>query len=212
MKTDAQPYKTRLVTLLDDAAIARILVATRVKQLPSGLDKAQLKQDLNTSLTYFDLFDFSGPIGPAHKKLPTLIKPARRLRKGLDGSDSILRSYLVQALTDDGTLKQSGADKLESLRADLDKLISGLEAQNKNPPRQRRSIENLITDDLSKHYERHLERQGKITRQDDKITDGPFFRFVRAVSKEAGIPEPRTLSIETYLKRQKRHRRKNNPG
>jgi len=204
---DAQPYKARLITLLDDAAIARILAATRVK-LPSGLDRTQLRQHLNKSITYFDLFDCSGPTGPAHKKLPTLIKSARRLRKGLDGPDSVLGCFLVQAMTHDGTFKKSGADKLESLRAALDKLISGLEAQNKNPPRQRRSIENLITDDLSKHYEKHLERQEGITRRDDKITDGPFFRFVRAVSKEAGIPEPKTQSIETYLKR---HRRKN-PG
>jgi hypothetical protein len=206
----AQAINQRKVTLLDDAAIERILAATGVK-LPSEMDRTHLRKGLNTSLTYFDLFDFSGPIGPSQKKLPPLIKSARRLRKGLDGSDSILRSYLVQALTDDGTLKRSGADKLESLRADLDKLISGLEAQNKNPPRQRRSIEKLITDDLSKHYEMHLERRAGISRRDDKITDGPFFRFVRAVSREAGIPEPKTLSIETYLKRKKRHRRKN-PG
>jgi hypothetical protein len=191
-----------LAVKLDAAAIDRILAATRIN-LPPGLDKARLKDDLNWSLLSFDLFDFSGPIGPSHKKLSGIIKRARRLRKGLDGSDSVLRCFLVQALTDDGKYTQAGADKLESLKADLDKLISGLEAQDKPPPLHRRSIEKLVGIELDGHYQSHLKRPG-ISRSDgQKEIYGPFVRFVQAVAKEAHIPVPKANSIETYWKKKR---------
>jgi hypothetical protein len=179
------------------------LAATRIK-LPSGLNKARLKDDLNASLFAFDLFDFSGAIGPAHKKLPGIIKRARRLRKGLDGPDSVLRCFLVQALTDDGKYTQAGADKLESLKADLDKLISGLEAQDKTPPLRRRSIEKLVVNELDGHYKSHLKPPGISRSEGQKEIYGPFVRFVQAVAKEAHIRVPKNNSIETYWKKKRR--------
>ena len=77
----AQAINQRKVTLLDDAAIERILAATGVK-LPSEMDRTHLRKGLNTSLTYFDLFDFSGPIGPSQKKLPPSYQVRSTLTEG----------------------------------------------------------------------------------------------------------------------------------